>query len=198
VDGQTAVDLDMAPEDAFFVVFRQPAQTASATFDVPRWQTLAEIDGNWTVRFQPGRGAPASITLAALAPLNEQADPGVRYFSGIASYTRSFELPGGATSGQPLQLDLGAVGDVAEVYVNGELAGTAWREPYRVDIGRQVRPGDNQLEIRVANLWVNRLIGDVQPGAEKVTWTSTPVYRPDAPLRPSGLLGPVTLLGTSP
>jgi len=78
--------------------------------------------------------------------------------------------------------------------VNGQKVGTAWREPFRVDISKQVQPGRNTLEIRVANLWVNRLIGDAQPDAQKITWTSTPVYLASAPLRESGLIGPVRLL----
>jgi hypothetical protein len=116
----------------------------------------------------------------------------------VASYSRVFDLPDDHAPGSVLQLDLGAIGDVAEVYVNGELAGTAWREPYRVEIGQAVKPGRNTLEVRVANLWVNRLIGDVQPGAKPVTWTSTKIYLPNAPLRPAGLLGPVTLLHAAP
>ena len=78
--------------------------------------------------------------------------------------------------------------------VNGQHAGYAWHAPYRVDISAAAKPGRNRLEIRVANLWVNRLIGDAQPGAQKVTWTALPTYRKDAPLRRSGLIGPVTIL----
>ena len=193
VGGQTVIDLDIAPRDAFFVVFREPTQARSATFALPTWQKLADINGSWTVEFQAERGAPERIELASLLPLNEHPIDGVRYFSGTATYTNDFELPADVVTDQPLQLDLGAIGDVAEVFVNGKLAGTAWREPYRVDIGNHVQAGKNELTIRVANLWVNRLIGDVQPGATKVTWTSTPIYLPSAPLRPSGLMGPVTL-----
>ena len=91
-------------------------------------------------------------------------------------------------------VDLGAIGDVAEILVNGQLAGTAWHAPFRVDIGRFMKPGPNDLEIRVANLWVNRLIGDAQPGAARITHTGTPTYTASAPLRPSGLIGPVQLL----
>ena len=81
--------------------------------------------------------------------------------------------------------------------VNGKSAGYAWHAPYRVDIGSAVRPGRNTLEVRVANLWVNRLIGDAQPGAQKITWTAVPTYKADAPLRPSGLLGPVRIISIS-
>ena len=99
----------------------------------------------------------------------------------------------GAKRGQPLWLDLGKVGDLAEVRVNGQLAGTSWFAPYRLDIGRFVKSGSNQLEVKVANLWVNRLIGDKQPGAKPITFTVAPTYKRNAPLRPSGLIGPVTL-----
>lgn len=78
--------------------------------------------------------------------------------------------------------------------INGKAAGAAWHPPFRVDLSRFARPGRNELEISVANLWVNRLIGDAKPDATKVTWTAVPTYRGDAPLRPSGLVGPAELL----
>ena len=101
-----------------------------------------------------------------------------------------------AADGRALLLDLGEAREVAEVLVNGKHAGYAWHAPYTVDIGELARKGPNRLEVRVANLWVNRLVGDAQPGVtEKITWTALSAYRPDAPLRRSGLIGPVRLLG---
>ncbi len=191
----TVVDLPVAAKDALFVVFRDKTRKREVSVPTQQWQPLVSLsEGPWQVVFQEGRGAPATTTLASLQPLNEHSNDGIRYFSGVASYSRVFDLSGDHAHGSALQLDLGAIGDVAEVYVNGELAGTAWREPYRVEVGQFVQPGRNTLEVKVANLWVNRLIGDVQPNARPVTWTSTKIYLPDAPLRPSGLLGPVTLL----
>jgi hypothetical protein len=157
--------------------------------------TLARLDGPWTVAFQADRSAPASATMPKLAPLNEHADPGIKYFSGIATYTKEFSTPNGWKAGQPLWIDLGEVKELAEVSVNGKPAGAAWHAPYRIDIGSAAKPGKNSLEVRVANLWVNRLIGDAQPGAKKITFTAMPTYTKDAPLRPSGLIGPVTLMG---
>lgn len=139
------------------------------------------------------RGAPPSLSMQQLSPLNEAKQEGARYFSGVTIYSSRFTLPKEAKRGQLLWLDLGKVGDLAEVRVNGKLAGTSWFAPYRLDIGRFVKPGSNRLEVKVANLWVNRLIGDKQPGAKPITFTAAPTYRPDAPLRPSGLIGPVTL-----
>lgn len=97
---------------------------------------------------------------------------------------------------EKMTIDLGQVCDLAEVYVNGEFCGTAWKEPYRVDVTKALKAGENLLEIKVANVWPNRLIGDEQPGAERVAWTDSRAYRAEDPLRPAGLLGPVRLLET--
>lgn len=195
-DGQhTVIPLTLGAEESGFVVFRQPAQALSASHPVTEPQVLASLEAQpWQVTFQPGRGAPEGIhTFDRLQPLNEMADPALRYFSGLSTWTTEMQVPA-AAMGQRLWLDLGQVGDVAEVWVNGTYAGTSWWAPDRVDITRAVRAGANLVEVRVANLWVNRLIGDVQPGAEKITFTAAPTYMPDAPLRPAGLIGPVRLL----
>lgn len=191
---QTIVPLEFAAEDSFFVVFRGPAGADSVNIPKPGYQSIALIEGPWEVDFQAGRGAPPSVRLDALRSLSDAAEPGIRFFSGTATYRKSFSLPQAVKPGSPLLLDLGRVGDVAEVRVNDQLVGTAWKAPYRVDIGGAVRRGNNTVEVRVANLWVNRLIGDAQPNAKKVTFTALPTYRADAPLRPSGLIGPVRLL----
>ena len=196
-NGETIVPLNMAAEDAFFVVFRKPATAASATVPIATLSEVASLDDGWAVSFQPGRGAPASAKLDRLAPLNEQDDPALKYFSGVATYTNNFALPRGVKRGTPLWLDLGTVGDLAEVFVNGRPVGTVWHAPFRLDIAAAIKRGRNRIEVRVANLWVNRLIGDAQPGATKITWTAVRTYPANAPLRPSGLIGPVRLLAGS-
>jgi hypothetical protein len=194
-NGETIIPLTLASDESVHVVFRKPAQAAALAIKQLVPVPLAELSGAWTVAFQPGRGAPASAVLPALAPLNENANAGIKYFSGMATYTKDFAAPRGWKPGQPLWLDLGEAREVAEVLVNGQHAGYAWHAPYRVEIGAQVRRGRNQVTVRVANLWVNRLIGDAQPGAQKVTWTAMPTYLPNAALQPSGLIGPVTING---
>lgn len=196
-DDTTIVPLEMAAEDSFFVIFRNAASVPGRTVEQQSVKAIADIDGPWTVTFEPGRGAPRSASLARLESLSEHSQPGIRYFSGVAAYSRIIETPESHVADQPLLLDLGEVGDIAEVWVNGELAGTAWRSPYRVDIGPYMKLAHNELEIRVANLWVNRLIGDAQPGADPITFTGTPAYTAEAPLRPSGLIGPVRLMTVS-
>jgi hypothetical protein len=195
---QTIVPLEFGAEESFFVMFRKATTAPSATVPVRSYAPVTELSGAWDVSFQPGRGAPATTKFEVLKSLTEHTDPGVRYFSGTSTYTRVFQLPLGVQPGEPLLLRLGQVGDVAEVLVNGQTVGIVWKPPYALDIGVAVKPGPNKLEVRVANLWVNRLIGDAQPNATKVAFTTMPMYRSDAPLRPAGLIGPVMLLRSSP
>jgi hypothetical protein len=194
-NGETIVPLTLGPDESVHVVFRKAAQAPALAIKKLMPVEVGQLAGPWQVSFQPDRGAPPSATFSTLAPLDENADKGIKYFSGIATYSSSFAAPKGWKPGQPLWLDLGEVREIAEVTVNGKLAGHAWHAPYRVDLGSVAKPGRNRVEVRVANLWVNRLIGDKQPGAKPITWTALPTYTAKAPLRRSGLIGPVTLAG---
>jgi hypothetical protein len=92
---------------------------------------------------------------------------------------------------------LGDVKNIAEVTVNGKPLGILWKTPFRVDVTSAMKPGANTVEIKVTNLWVNRLIGDQQPDAtKKYTYTAQQFYRADSPLLPSGLIGPVQFVST--
>lgn len=137
---------------------------AAVKADVPAPQVLT---GPWPVAFQAGRGAPAGIELPELQSLHLQADPGVKYFSGTATYTHPLEVPVGFLgAGRRVVLDLGRVEVLARVVVNGRDLGVVWKEPYRLDVTDAVHAGTNRLEIRVTNLWANRLIGDEHLPAE--------------------------------
>ena len=192
--GRVIVTLPLNAWDAVFVVFR-PGKATSRTVAQPTETRLAAVEGSWIVHFQSGRGAPDSITLPALRSWHESSDAGVRYFSGTATYTNSVQAPAEwFQEGTRLWLDLGDVKNLAEVSVNGKSLGIVWRAPFRVDVTDALKPGANALEVRVANLWVNRLIGDQQPGVtKKYTLTTQQFYQADSPLLPSGLLGPVVL-----
>ena len=191
-DGRTAVPLSLAANGSAFVVFRKAAKTPSRIVKAPVETPVEAIGGAWTVAFQPNRGAPASATLATLTPWNESADTGIKYFSGAAVYSKAFTLP--AKGAGRYVLDLGEVKELAEVTLNGKPLGTVWTTPYKLDITKALKPGRNELKVKVVNLWVNRLIGDAQPDAkQKITFTIIPTYRADAPLKPSGLLGPVEI-----
>ena len=188
-NGRTEVSLNLVPDDAVFVVFSGKAENA---YTVPAVEKKSEtaLEGTWTVKFQEKRGAPASAELATLGSYTESPEPGIKYFSGIASYTKAFEIQ----PEEKMILDLGNVADLAEVYVNGEYCGAAWKEPYKVDISQAVKAGVNTLEVKVANVWVNRLIGDEQPGATRIGWTDSQGFNGSEPLVPAGLLGPVKIV----
>jgi hypothetical protein len=198
-NGVTKVPLHLEASDAVFVVFRNKAKAASWTIPVPSEKQLAAIEGPWTISFQEKRGAPAQATFETLTPWNENSDPGVKYFSGTGTYSRTINAPAEwFKEGGELWLDLGSVKNLAEVVVNGQSLGIVWKTPFRVNISEALKQGDNKVEIKVTNLWVNRLIGDSQPGVkEKITYTTLPFYRADSPLMPSGLLGPVQLVRIS-
>jgi len=196
-DGSTKVPLHLESEDAVFVVFRNKARKNSFTVPAPVEKQLASIDGPWTVKFQEKRGAPAEATFESLTLWNENAEKGIKYFSGTGTYVKTLNAPAEWFSeGSELWLDLGSVKNLAEVIVNGQSLGIIWKTPFRVNVTGALKEGQNTLEIKVTNLWVNRLIGDQQPDAgEKITYTTMRFYRAESPLLPSGLPGPVILVG---
>jgi hypothetical protein len=153
------------------------------------------VEGPWSLSFPPGWGAPAKIGLDRLASWTESADPGIRYFSGTATYAARFRLPERLDAAEPLYLDLGEVREIAEVRVNGRNLGILWKQPFRVALGAAARPGWNELEVEVTNLWPNRLIGDQHVAPEgRLTRTNIAKFNADSPLLSSGLLGPVTVV----
>jgi hypothetical protein len=124
-----------------------------------------DLSAEWTVAFPPKLGAPASITLPRLMNLSEHETPGVKYFSGTMTYTREVDLPEALftpPADRVLTLDLGTVKNVAEVRINGKELPLMWLPPFAADVTSLVKPGKNTLEVKITNLWVNRLIGDEQ------------------------------------
>jgi hypothetical protein len=214
VGDRTEIALPLDRLGSVFVLFRAPTTQTSAIVPAPVLRPITTLAGPWRVSFQPGRGAPASATFPELADFRDNAIPGIRYFSGMASYPADVSVSAAdLAGGRRVWIDLGQVHDLAEIWVNGALAGTAWKPPYRIDVTAKMRAGRNRVEVRAVNLWVNRLIGDVQPGVvKKITFTAADgkippgaalaeyarrmamPYEANAPLLPSGLLGPVRVL----
>lgn len=180
-----------------------------------------EVSGPWQVSFPTGLGAPERATFDRLTSWTESEDPGIKYFSGTATYVKRINIPAALLGqGKVLALDLGSVEVIAEVRLNGRDLGILWKPPFRVDITSAAQPGENVLEIAVTNLWPNRLIGDEQyppdaeynpggpikawpewlvegkprPVPQRVAFTTWQHWTKDSPLLPSGLLGPVRLL----
>lgn len=199
---RTVVDLALPPNGSVFVVFRRPApqsETVSRPVGLraPRTIGARELDGAWRVSFDPNWGGPEETTFDELLDWSTSDDPRIRYYSGAASYERTFEHTVELAGGQ-LWLDLGEVKNMARVYLNDIDLGVAWTTPYRVDLTPAVRRGSNALRIEVVNLWPNRLIGDAAlPPAQRVTKTNVVKFKAGDRLLPSGLLGPVQLVTES-
>ncbi len=178
------------------------------------------LNNPWTVNFTPGWGAPDQIQMPQLQDWTQNADAGVRHYSGTATYRTKLNVPANfLAKTKHVELDLGRVEVLAQVIVNGRDLGVVWTKPYRVDISKAVKTGDNSVEIRVTNLWANRLIGDeeypsdvkwdgwvsksfnnwpdwikenkLRPSTQRRTFTTWKSFEKGDALLPSGLLGPV-------
>lgn len=194
--GRTHVPLSLRAHESVFVVFRKPTSIRERTIPVPVETPVLGIADSWQVKFPANRGAPTGLHPTALTSWSEDSDNGIRYFSGTATYTTTLKaLPKWFGTANRLWLDLGTVKNLAQISVNGKNLGIVWKAPFRVDATSALKPGFNRLEVKVTNLWVNRLIGDVQPNiTQKYTFTTQAYYKADSPLLPSGLLGPVRLV----
>jgi hypothetical protein len=199
-----AAEVRCTPAGRLSIVAAQPGvyelKTASGKTRRAEIKTVPaspEISGAWDVRFPPKWGAPAQITLDRLISLSDSTNAGVKYFSGTATYTKIFDWHPASKNGRKkseVWLDLGEVQVMAEAKLNGHDLGILWKPPFRVNIAGALKSGRNTLEIRVANLWPNRMIGDAAlPASERFTWSSYKPFKKDTPLPKSGLLGPVTI-----
>jgi len=216
--GRTTVPMRFEPYQSFFVVFRKADSSGSRPAltgrNFAQLQPIARLEGPWTVTFDPKWGGPGEITFQELVDWTARPEPGIKYYSGIATYQKLFDL-NSATNGHPrLRLRLGRVNVVARVRLNGSDLGVVWCAPWSVDITDHLRAKDNRLEIEVANLWANRLIGDQQVPDKNVrevqwptgllegrslktgryTFSTHQYYKADSPLQSSGLLGPVEIV----
>lgn len=166
------------------------------TLNVTSVPPVQEISGPWEVRFTPGWGAPDKMAFDQLIDWTQRPEEGIRYYSGKATYLKTFDLPNSEIRNpkSEIWLSLGEVHDIATVRVNGKAFTPLWLAPWRVDITSAVKPGTNQLEVEVVNAWNNRLVGDAKlPESQRRTWLAIPAVKPEAPLQAAGLLGPVTL-----
>lgn len=173
---QTEVTLRFGPNESYFIVFRD-ASKASAAEPAPwlRSETIVkDLSEDWTVNFQLVK-TNLTESMPKLVSWTELKNESAKYHSGNATYRKTFDWKPNAhlDSGDrsTLSLDLGNVQVIARVVVNGRDCGIAWKKPYRVDVTDALKPGENTIEITVANLWVNRIIGD-QHYPDDLEWTS--------------------------
>lgn len=222
-DGRTQVPLQLDPSGSVFVVFRTAGSTSGHMASARRSEVKnvaesLEISGPWEVRFPPNLGAPPTVTLEKLISWTDHPAEGVKYFSGSGTYVKTIQIPAGMLgTGKALYLDLGEVKNIAELKLNGKNLGVLWKPPFRGEITRDARPGENELAITITNLWPNRLIGDEQlpPDCEwagtglkkwpqwlldgkpsptgRIAFTTRRLWTKDDQPLESGLIGPVQL-----
>lgn len=195
INGRTVLPLKLDPNGSMFVILGQKHahhEHAGKNWIEPK--AVQSLTGAWQITFDPVYGGPAEpVKTDSLFDWSKQAVSGIRYYSGTARYTKSFQWDD--QGNDRVWLDLGSVANIAEVTVNGIPCGIAWTSPYRVEITKALKKGTNEVIIDVANTWANRLIGDQSlPGSQRITWTTAPYRLEGKPLLEAGLLGPVKIL----
>ena len=206
-DGLTAVPLTLEPYGSVMVVFNKKIskrKQGTAQRNYHDYERLMEITGEWTVNFNPEWGGTESVIFPELMDWTKHSDEGIKYYSGTAVYSKTFNIDFEPQKDKQYFLQLGSVKDVgiAEVKINGINKGIVWTFPFRIKITEELQERDNTMEIKVVNSWHNRVAGDQMTEGEK-KYTSTNIRlkhdfmgRPidEIPLEPSGLLGPVEIL----
>ena len=187
--------------------------------EVPPFPPPIDLAGPWEVRFDPQWGGPERVTFETLEDWSLRPEDGIRYYSGEAVYRKTFTVASKNLTHNRQILELGKVAVMAEVELNGHNLGILWKPPFRLDVSDVLKSGENELEVRVVNLWINRLIGDEQladdsernPDGTLKTWppwvnenlrsptgrytfTSWRLWKKDEVLQESGLLGPVQIV----
>lgn len=193
---RTTVDLELNPHDAVFVVMLDKAGENEYKAAETVQEEVMSLNDNWSVGFEENLGAPDEAMFPKLISYTEHNDAGIKYFSGTAVYCKEFKLKGKPAKTAAYKLNLGKVGNMATVILNGDTAGTVWHEPYSVDITGFLRKGINTLRVEVINPWRNRIIGDRQPGIEKRhTYLGYDnFFDSKSELMPAGLIGPVKII----
>jgi hypothetical protein len=199
----------LPPHGSVFIVFKKATGNlkletrnlgGNSKLETGNWKPLMELTGPWTVTFDPKFGGPTNpFVFNDLTDWTNQSDLGIKYYSGKATYRKTFDFPPVSSfkfQVSNLFLSLGVVHNLAHVRLNGHDLGVVWCAPWQVDISKAIRAGSNDLEVDVINLWPNRLIGDGKlPPEKRITQTNIDrYYKGEHKLLPSGLLGPVRLM----
>ncbi len=188
-DGRTIVPLKFESWEGYFIVFKEKTTSNSVAIADKKETTLTTISTPWKVRFND-----KNVTFNTLTSWTDNADADVKYFSGTATYENTLKVTS-VNKADKYVIDLGDVKNIAEVIVNGKNVGTSWKKPFKLDISEALKVGDNIIQVKVTNTWVNRLVGDAQLDAKaKTTFTTMSFYRANSTLLPSGMMGEVKVL----
>lgn len=195
-DGQISVSIKMLKDQSWFVVFSNQNENIGNGYqqNFPGFKQLQIVDGAWSVDFQNKVIGPQEpVKFETLKDWTETEDEKIKYYSGTAVYQTSFEL-NELPENEELFINLGEVGVMAKVKINGVDLGGTWMAPFRLKATKQLKKGTNNLEIEVVNVWRNQLIKDKSLPVEKqYTWHLVDDIKEGEKLQPSGLLGPVSI-----
>jgi len=200
--GEDHTELVVNQNGTYALQFNDAATQRVTVDDVP---SALHISGTWNLTLESEDFPRIEKTMDVLTSWT--TDPVTRHFSGTGLYTLDFQLPAAYVREDiELRLDLGDVGNVPEVLVNGEPAGVAWMRGQDLDVTTLVREGANSLEVRVTNTLINRVAGMTGPppvpeelrerlgdGTNNFHQAAMTRLMGFDPLPRSGLLGPVTL-----
>jgi hypothetical protein len=191
---QTFIPLNLQGNESGFIVFSANRHKANVKVNFPELTPVKTLSGTWNVSFAASYPAPNPTILSDLTDLSKNVNEGIKFFSGKATYTKLFNAD--TLVERRAVLSLGEVKNMATVRLNGRDLGTAWCSPWQIEIPKgALKAKDNQLEITVANLWTNRLIGDAgKPESQRMTKVSWSPLTAQSQLQPSGLIGPVKIL----
>jgi hypothetical protein len=218
-DRRIGVKVKLDPFQSYFIVFYKEEKAdeneIKETENFPEKQVLMTLNGPWDVSFDTTWGGPGISVFDTLIDWSKRPEDGIKFYSGIAVYSKTFSLPENTVSinKSDIYIDLGKVKNLARVKINGKDLGVIWTAPWQVNITDMVKNKNNHLEIEVANLWINRLIGDesepwdgiengkwpewlingTQRPSKRYTFTTHRYYKKNDPLAESGLLGPVQI-----
>jgi hypothetical protein len=193
-DSTTRIPLQLAPLESTFVILNKPANnTSSSKSNYPGAVETIQITKPWLVSFdKTSRGPLKPIEFKSLTDWSKSLNDSVKYYSGSAHYNTTFEIKKFDKDANYI-IDLGVAKSIAKVVVNGKEMGGVWTPPYKVDITKALKKGNNTLLIKVVNTWVNRLIGDAKLPKDKRATSVNYGPGPTRPLQSSGLLGPVQI-----
>ena len=218
--GQIQIPLQFEATESYFIVFNNDKKAKAANsaglknFTQPK--SVSEVSNPWEVSFNPIWGGPENVVFDKLVDWTSRPEEGIKYYSGIATYHNTFKLSENVAADKKsdIYLDLGEVNNLARIRVNGKDMGVVWTAPFRIKITDAVIPGENKIDIEVANLWPNRLIGDEKKPDDGIkdnqwpdwllngkprtsgrfTFTTFKHFNADSPLLKSGLIGPVKIM----
>ena len=192
-NGRTRLSLELFPYQSLFIVLKHPT-SATGSDKIPEVQEIALETGSWDILFE--RDSTLHYSETGLFDWSKEEDERVKYYAGAAVYKTTFQMDASLID-KEVQLDLGRVHDMAEVYLNGIYRGTAWTYPDRVNVTGALQVGENRLEIRVVNGWANRVKAVHEKWIDDPrVWTNATYWIGNQPLQPSGLLGPLTFVIT--